>query len=114
MIIGEAVKRRASDIHIEPLENKFRVRYRIDGVLHEVPSPPKRLQGSVISRLKIMAGMDIAEKRLPQEGRIKIKLDKKDTQAGENPRKRRNQKTSDSLRTFIFKKRCGKTGKSWW
>lgn len=78
IIINEAVKRRASDIHIEPLEGKFRVRYRIDGVLHEVPGPPKRLQGSVISRVKIMAGMDIAEKRLPQDGRIKIKLDKKE------------------------------------
>ena len=78
IIIGEAVKRRASDIHVEPLENKFRVRYRIDGVLHEVPGPPKRLEGSVISRIKIMAGMDIAEKRLPQDGRIKIDVDKKE------------------------------------
>ena len=78
LIIQEAVKRRASDIHIEPLEHKFRVRYRIDGVLHEVPGPPKRLQGSIISRLKIMAGMDIAEKRLPQDGRIKIRIDKKE------------------------------------
>ena len=78
VIIGEAVKKRASDIHVEPLENKFRVRYRIDGVLHEVPAPPQRLQGSVISRLKIMAGMDIAEKRLPQDGRINLKLDKKE------------------------------------
>ncbi len=78
IIIGEASKRRASDVHIEPLENVFRVRYRIDGVLHEVPGPPKRLQGSVISRVKIMAGMDIAEKRLPQDGRIKIKVDKKE------------------------------------
>jgi type IV pilus assembly protein PilB len=78
MIIEEALKRRASDIHIEPLENKFRIRYRIDGVLHEIQGPPKRLQGSIISRLKIMAGMDIAEKRLPQDGRIKLKLDKKE------------------------------------
>ncbi len=78
LIIQEAVKQRASDVHIEPLEHKFRVRYRIDGVLHEVPGPPKRLQGSIISRLKIMAGMDIAEKRLPQDGRIKIGIDKKE------------------------------------
>ncbi|MBU0759566.1 MAG: type II secretion system ATPase GspE [Candidatus Omnitrophica bacterium] len=78
VIIGEAVKKRASDIHVEPLENKFRVRYRIDGVLHNVPAPPKRLQGSILSRIKIMAGMDIAEKRLPQDGRIKIALDKKE------------------------------------
>ncbi len=72
LLISEAVKKRASDIHIEPLEEKLRVRYRIDGVLHEVPGPPKRLQSSVISRLKIMAGIDIAEKRLPQDGRIRI------------------------------------------
>ena len=71
-IIAEAVKNRASDIHLEPLEDKFRIRYRIDGVLHEVPGPPKQLQPSIISRLKIMAGMNIAEKRLPQDGRIRI------------------------------------------
>lgn len=78
VIIEEALKRRASDIHVEPLENKFRIRYRIDGVLHEIPGPPKRLQGSIISRLKIMAGMDIAEKRLPQDGRIKLSLENKE------------------------------------
>ena len=78
MLIEEALKRRASDIHVEPLENKFRISYRIDGVLHEIPSPPKRLQGSIISRLKTMAGMDIAEKRLPQDGRIKLSLEKKE------------------------------------
>jgi general secretion pathway protein E/type IV pilus assembly protein PilB len=71
-IISEAVKNRASDIHVEPLEDKFRVRYRIDGVLHEIPGPPKQLQPSILSRLKIMAGMNIAEKRLPQDGRIRI------------------------------------------
>ncbi|MDP3790184.1 MAG: ATPase, T2SS/T4P/T4SS family, partial [Candidatus Omnitrophota bacterium] len=74
LLIAEAFKKRASDIHIEPLESKFRIRYRIDGVLHEVPGPPKRLQASVISRIKIMAGMDIAEKRLPQDGRIRIEI----------------------------------------
>jgi general secretion pathway protein E/type IV pilus assembly protein PilB len=74
LLVAEAVKKRASDVHIEPLENKFRIRYRIDGVLHEVPGPPKRLQPSVISRVKIMAGMDIAEKRLPQDGRIRVEL----------------------------------------
>jgi type IV pilus assembly protein PilB len=78
MIIEEALKRRASDIHVEPLEHKFRIRYRIDGVLHEIKGPPKRLQGSIISRLKIMAGMDIAEKRLPQDGRIKLRLENKE------------------------------------
>lgn len=78
MIIGDAVKKRASDIHVEPLENKFRIRYRIDGILQEMQAPPKRLQGSIISRLKIMAGMDIAEKRLPQDGRIKTTVDKKE------------------------------------
>ncbi|MCK4248209.1 MAG: type IV-A pilus assembly ATPase PilB [Candidatus Omnitrophica bacterium] len=74
LLILEAFRKSASDIHIEPMEKKLRVRYRIDGVLHEVPAPPKRLQGSVISRIKIMSGMDIAEKRVPQDGRIKITL----------------------------------------
>ncbi|MBI3990839.1 MAG: type II secretion system ATPase GspE [Candidatus Omnitrophica bacterium] len=78
LLILEAFRSRASDIHIEPMENKFRIRYRIDGVLHEVPGPPKRLQGPVISRVKIMAGMDIAERRLPQDGRIKITVTGKD------------------------------------
>ena len=78
LLIGEALRKRASDIHIEPLENKFRIRYRIDGVLHEMPGPPKRLQASVISRTKIMAGMDIAEKRLPQDGRIRLKIGEKE------------------------------------
>ena len=78
LILTEAVKKRASDIHIEPLEKKLRVRYRIDGVLHEVTGPPKHLQGSIISRMKLMAGLDIAEKRLPQDGRIRIKLLNKD------------------------------------
>ncbi|KAF0241417.1 MAG: type II secretory pathway ATPase PulE/Tfp pilus assembly pathway ATPase [Planctomycetota bacterium] len=74
LIIAEAVRNRASDIHVEPMEKKLRIRYRIDGVCQEVDSPPKRLQGSVLSRLKIMADMDIAEKRKPQDGRIKIKV----------------------------------------
>jgi type IV pilus assembly protein PilB len=71
-IILEAIQRRASDIHIEPLEKRLRVRYRIDGVLIEVENPPKRLQLSIISRLKIMANISIAEKRIPQDGRIQI------------------------------------------
>ncbi|HKB57867.1 MAG TPA: ATPase, T2SS/T4P/T4SS family [Lacunisphaera sp.] len=71
-IITEAIRRRASDIHLEPLERRFRVRYRIDGVLLEVDAPPKRLQLAVISRLKIMANISIAEKRVPQDGRIQI------------------------------------------
>jgi len=78
LIMLEAFRSRASDIHIEPMEKKLRVRYRIDGVLREVPGPPRRLQGSIISRIKLMAGMDIAEKRLPQDGRIKITLLGKD------------------------------------
>jgi type IV pilus assembly protein PilB len=73
-IILEAIHRRASDIHIEPLEKRFRVRYRIDGVLIEVENPPKRLQLSIISRLKIMANISIAEKRVPQDGRIQIQM----------------------------------------
>ena len=77
-LITEAVRRRASDIHLEPLEKRFRVRYRIDGVLLEVENPPKRLQPSIISRLKLMANISIAEKRIPQDGRIQITFDKKD------------------------------------
>ena len=71
-LIAEAIRRRASDIHLEPLERRFRVRYRIDCVLLEVDAPPKRLQLAVISRLKIMANISIAEKRVPQDGRIQI------------------------------------------
>src|SRR6185369_11675582 len=67
-----------SDIHLEPLDKKFRVRFRIDGVLQEMQAPPKRLQSAIISRLKIMTGsMSIAEKRLPQDGRIQVKIKKK-------------------------------------
>lgn len=73
-LIHEAVRRRASDIHLEPLERRFRVRYRIDGVLIEVDSPAKRLQLALISRVKIMANISIAEKRVPQDGRIQVNL----------------------------------------
>jgi len=73
-IIAEAIRRRASDIHLEPLERRFRVRYRIDGVLLEVDAPPKRLQLAIISRLKIMANISIAEKRVPQDGRIQVEV----------------------------------------
>lgn len=69
-LIVDAFKARASDIHLEPLAKKFRVRYRIDGVLQEMKNPPKRLQASIISRLKIMSNMSIAERRIPQDGRI--------------------------------------------
>ena len=71
-IISEAFKFRASDIHIEPLEQRIRVRYRVDGVLQEVNNPPKRLQGAILSRIKIQSGMSIAEKRIPQDGRIQL------------------------------------------
>ena len=69
-IIVDAFKARASDIHLEPLSKKFRLRYRIDGMLHEMKGPPKRLQAPIISRLKIMSNMSISEKRVPQDGRI--------------------------------------------
>ncbi|MDD2321027.1 MAG: type IV-A pilus assembly ATPase PilB [Geobacteraceae bacterium] len=74
MILSDAIKRKASDIHIEPYERMFRVRYRIDGVLYEVMKPPLKLKNAITSRIKIMAELDIAERRLPQDGRIKIKL----------------------------------------
>ena len=76
-IITDAVKMRASDIHLEPLEKRFRVRYRIDGILHEVKGPPKRLQPAIISRLKIMSNMSISEHRIPQDGRIQTKVGNK-------------------------------------
>jgi type IV pilus assembly protein PilB len=77
MLIIEAHRAGASDIHLEPLDKKFRVRFRIDGVLQEMQSPPKRLQSAIVSRLKIMTGsMSIAEKRLPQDGRIQVKIKK--------------------------------------
>ncbi|MEY3173346.1 MAG: Type traffic warden ATPase [Planctomycetota bacterium] len=78
LIISEAVRERASDIHIEPFEDRVRIRYRIDGVLLERDSPPKRLLGALISRFKIMGRMDIAEKRRPQDGRIKTRAGTKE------------------------------------
>src|SRR5580698_2337061 len=76
MILLNAIKKGASDIHIEPYEKKLRVRYRIDGVLSEEMTPPLKLKNAITSRLKIMASLDIAERRLPQDGRIKLKLGK--------------------------------------
>ncbi len=78
LIITEAVNMRTSDIHIEPFEDRVRVRYRIDGVLIERDSPPRRLLAAMVSRIKIMAGMDIAEKRRPQDGRIKTRVGGRD------------------------------------
>jgi general secretion pathway protein E len=74
LIITRAIEMRASDIHFEPFEEQFRVRYRIDGVLHDVESPPKRLQSAIVSRVKIMAKLNIAERRLPQDGRIMLRV----------------------------------------
>ena len=78
ILISEAVKDRVSDIHIEPEMDVLRVRYRIDGILHEVHSLPKKLQSAVVSRIKILAEMDIAESRRPQDGKIRVKLENKD------------------------------------
>ena len=78
LIITNALETRASDIHIEPFENRLIVRNRIDGVLHEVESPPRRLSAAVISRVKIMANLDIAERRLPQDGRIRLRVQGKE------------------------------------
>jgi len=78
MLLVEAHRAGASDIHLEPMDKKFRVRFRIDGVMQEMQAPPKRLQSAIISRLKIMTGsMSIAEKRLPQDGRIQVKIKRK-------------------------------------
>jgi general secretion pathway protein E len=78
LLITNALEARASDIHIEPFENRLIVRYRIDGVLHEIESPPKRLSAAVISRVKILANLDIAERRLPQDGRIRLRIQGKE------------------------------------
>ncbi|GAB4290934.1 MAG: type II secretion system ATPase GspE [Myxococcota bacterium] len=77
-LLTQSVKERASDIHIEPAEKDISVRFRIDGVLYEIIRPPKRIQAAIISRIKIMGGLNIAEKRLPQDGRIRIKIAGKD------------------------------------
>jgi len=74
LVITRAIELRASDIHFEPFEGQFRVRYRVDGVLHDVESPPKRLQAAIVSRVKIMAKLNIAERRLPQDGRIMLRV----------------------------------------
>ncbi len=74
LILTDALKRAASDIHIEPYEKTFRVRFRIDGILYEIMNPPLKLKDAIASRIKILAKLDIAEKRLPQDGRIKIKM----------------------------------------
>ena len=76
-VIKDALENRASDIHMEPLEKKFRVRFRIDGKLQEQPDPPKRLQPSIISRTKLMANVSLAEKRVPLDGRINVKVGEK-------------------------------------
>jgi general secretion pathway protein E len=74
LLITRAIEIRASDIHFEPFENQFRVRYRVDGVLQDIEAPPRRLQAAIISRVKIMAKLNIAERRLPQDGRIMVKV----------------------------------------
>lgn len=76
-LLYEAVKRNASDIHIEPFENLLRVRFRIDGVLQEIQQIPHKLAAAIVSRLKIMADLDICEKRIPQDGVIKFRVEKK-------------------------------------
>ncbi len=78
MLITNGIKMKASDIHLEPMEKEFRVRYRIDGALRKMDSPPKRLQSAIISRIKIMSKMKISEKRIPQDGRIQITVNGKD------------------------------------
>jgi general secretion pathway protein E len=74
LMLSQAVKARASDIHIEPFQNRIKIRYRVDGILYDMLSPPKHIQSTLISRVKIMAKLDIAEKRLPQDGRIAIRI----------------------------------------
>jgi type IV pilus assembly protein PilB len=79
LIMAGAIKARASDIHIEPYAKDLRIRYRIDGVLHEQPSPPKKFHNAICARIKIMSNLNIAEKRVPQDGRLRLKIDNKET-----------------------------------
>jgi general secretion pathway protein E len=74
LMLAQAVKARASDIHVEPYQEKLKIRYRVDGILYDKLSPPKRIQSTLVSRIKVMAKLNIAEKRLPQDGRIEIKM----------------------------------------
>src|SRR5437899_476280 len=74
LLVENAITAEASDIHIEPFEDTLRIRYRIDGILYDQEAPPRRLQAAVTSRIKIMAEMNIAERRLPQDGRIRVNL----------------------------------------
>jgi len=76
LILSDAIKKNASDIHIEPYEKSFRVRYRVDGILYDEMKPPMKLKNAITSRIKIMSNLDIAERRLPQDGRIKLKISK--------------------------------------
>ena len=78
MVLVDAIQKSASDIHWEPYERVFRIRFRIDGVLHEMLTPPKRLEAAILSRIKIMASLDIAERRLPQDGRIKLRYNRRE------------------------------------
>ncbi|MDP8233408.1 MAG: ATPase, T2SS/T4P/T4SS family [Candidatus Saelkia tenebricola] len=78
LLVAQAVRDRASDIHIEPEPDKLRIRFRIDGILYEVPSPPKSLEMAMISRIKVMSDLDIAESRIPQDGHFKVMVDAKD------------------------------------
>src|SRR3989442_15231139 len=74
LLIENAIDAEASDIHVEPFEDTFRIRYRLDGILFDQEAPPRRLQAAVTSRIKLMAEMNIAERRLPQDGRIRVTL----------------------------------------
>ncbi len=78
LVLSQAVKARASDIHIEPYQNRIKIRHRVDGILYDMLSPPKHIQSTLISRIKIMAKLNIAEKRLPQDGRIEIRIGNRD------------------------------------
>ncbi len=96
LIITDALETRASDMHIEPFENGLRVRYRVDGVLHEVESPPKQLSAPIISRIKIMAKLDIAERRLPQDGRIQLRVRARRSTCASRPCRRARREGGDA------------------
>ncbi len=94
VLLVDALRRGASDIHVEPYEKEMRIRFRIDGVLYDVMHPPLRLRDALISRIKIMSKLDISEKRLPQDGRIKIKLKHQGARASWTSASRRSPRSS--------------------
>ena len=99
LMLMSAIQKGASDIHVEPYEREFRVRFRIDGILYNIMAPPMKLRDAITSRIKIMAKLDIAEKRLPQDGRIKLRF-------SDNGSRRRSTSVSRACRRCSARRSC--------